>query len=410
MDASPRNGLTATALGAPGVGTLPLMLRRLIFFALFVTTAAGSKAQWQLQDAHTTADLRGIDNVGGGVAWASGSDGTILRTEDAGFVWQLCAKPPGGEHLDFRGIQAFDNNTAIVMSSGKGDLSRLYKTTDGCQSWKLIFINPDKDGFWDALSIDKRKPSLARPNWQTHMRGFILGDPVNGFFVIYTTDDSCTTWSRWRNDHYEGPAHAQAEQTIFAASNSAALASEYIGNLVFVTGGDHYAEFFKMKLYDPFDTGIRRIFEKYELPMLSGPTSGAFSLAVKGDDPAHHIYVVVGGDYAHPNNSGTAALLPSPQHGIFGSKQQKAEPAVIPPHGYRSAVAYDEKTNTWITVGPNGTDISTDDGRNWRALKPDPKFNDPPDADQHWNALSLPYAVGPHGRIGVLRPSALKQP
>ncbi len=39
---------------------------------------------------------------------------------------------------------------------------------------------------------------------------------------------------------------------------------------------------------------------------------------------------------------------------------------------------------------------------------PDPKFNDTPDADQHWNALSLPYAVGPHGRIGTLRASALK--
>ena len=81
--------------------------------------------------------------------------------------------------------------------------------------------------------------------------------------------------------------------------------------------------------------------------------------------------------------------------------------ATTPPHGYRSAVAYDSNSKTWITVGPNGTDISTDDGRNWRALKPDPKFNDPPDADQHWNALSLPYAVGPHGRIATLRPSAL---
>ncbi len=81
--------------------------------------------------------------------------------------------------------------------------------------------------------------------------------------------------------------------------------------------------------------------------------------------------------------------------------------ATTPPHGYRSAVAYDPKTNTWITVGPNGTDISTDDGRNSRALKPDPKAGDPPDADRHWNALSLPFVVGPHGRIGTLRPDAL---
>ncbi len=84
--------------------------------------------------------------------------------------------------------------------------------------------------------------------------------------------------------------------------------------------------------------------------------------------------------------------------------------ATTPPHGFRSAVAYDANTKTWITVGPNGTDISTDDGRNWRALHPDPKFNEAPDADQHWNALSLPYAVGPHGRIATLRPSALNHP
>ncbi len=41
---------------------------------------------------------------------------------------------------------------------------------------------------------------------------------------------------------------------------------------------------------------------------------------------------------------------------------------------------------------------------------PTPASTTPPDADQHWNALSLPYAVGPHGRIATLRPSALQPP
>ena len=68
-------------------------------------------------------------------------------------------------------------------------------------------------------------------------------------------------------------------------------------------------------------------------------------------------------------------------------------------------MAYDATTKTWITVGPNGTDISTDDGRNWRALRP--SASEAPDTDQHWNALSLPFVVGPHGRIGKLRPEAL---
>ncbi len=66
--------------------------------------------------------------------------------------------PPGAEKLDFRGIWAWDANTAVAMSSGPGDLSRLYKTTDGCSSWKLLYTNPDKDGFWDAIAFwDKER-------------------------------------------------------------------------------------------------------------------------------------------------------------------------------------------------------------------------------------------------------------
>ena len=110
-------------------------------------------ALWELQNSTTKAGLRGIHAVGGGVAWASGTNGTILRTEDGGYMWQSCAMPPGAEKLDFRGIWAWDANTAVAMSSGPGDLSRLYKTTDGCSSWKLLYTNPDKDGFWDAVQF-----------------------------------------------------------------------------------------------------------------------------------------------------------------------------------------------------------------------------------------------------------------
>ena len=79
-----------------------------------------------------------------------------------------------------------------------------------------------------------------------------------------------------------------------------------------------------------------------------------------------------------------------------------------PPHGFRSAVAYDEAAKTWITLGPNGTDISTDDGRNWRPLRPNAARHDPPDADREWNAISLPFVVGPRGRIGKFCPGALE--
>lgn len=118
--------------------------------------------------------------------------------------------------------------------------------------------------------------------------------------------------------------------------------------------------------------------------------------------------MVVGGDVAKPDDaSGNAAFLSSKDgaHLPLSSYFNVTTP-VTPPHGFRSAVAYDAHTNTWITVGPNGTDISADDGRTWHALAPAPI--DAPDADKNWVALSLPFAVGPKGRIGKLRTEALK--
>ena len=119
-----------------------------------------------------------------------------------------------------------------------------------------------------------------------------------------------------------------------------------------------------------------------------------------------HGPVVVGGDYEHPDRRDHSAWYwdAGPNDSLYGFKLAKS-----PPRGFRSAVAYDAITRTWITVGPNGTDISTDFGRTWHPLRPDPKKGDTPDADRNWNALSLPFVVGPSGRIGKFRANALKQ-
>jgi hypothetical protein len=124
---SARQGIFICArIDIPFATLLPM--RRLAFFvALLFAGLSSASAQWEIEESHTTADLRGIDNVGNGIVWASGAGGTVLRTKDNGTHWQTCAVPTGAEKLDFRGIRAFDANTAIVMSSGKGDLSRSTK-------------------------------------------------------------------------------------------------------------------------------------------------------------------------------------------------------------------------------------------------------------------------------------------
>ena len=51
--------------------------------------------------------------------------------------------------------------------------------------------------------------------------------------------------------------------------------------------------------------------------------------------------------------------------------------------------AHDGKA--WIAVGTNGSDVSYDDGKTWSPLD-----------DGKWNALNLPWVVGPEGRIAKL--------
>ena len=352
---------------------------RLTLILLALTTTA--PAQWTIQQSHSTASLRGIHSLGKGIAWASGTQGTVLQTTDDGATWQTCTTPPEAGKLDFRGIQAFDANTAIVMSIGKGDQSRLYKTTDACKSWKLLFTNPDKEGFWDALKFTDRNT------------GYLLGDPVAGRLVLMQTIDAGLHWTASTSKDL-----AADNLGAFAASNSSLILPNAP---LFGTGGGYiYAGdatcTMENSRRDPLSCLRDSMhFERIATPLnLSTPSAGIFSLA-----NAATLIVAVGGDYTKPSET-TASAAWSPNLG------QTWTAAQTPPHGFRSAVAYDAPTKTWITVGPNGTDISTDDGKNWQPLKPSP--TDAPDADQNWNALSLPFVVGPKGRIGKLNPTALK--
>ena len=359
--------------------------------ALILATVTGLAGQelnqtsrpWVLERSGTTASLRGIHAVGGGIAWASGTDGTVLRTEDGGYEWQSCAAPPDSEKLDFRGIWAWDDNTAIVMSSGPGDQSRLYKTTDGCASWRLVLTNPDKDGFFDAIEFD------------TAGRGFLLGDPVNGRFVLLVSLDQGRSWTRL---HSPGLEARTMKIGAFAASNTALALNG--GIPLFGTSGPGGPWLYSgeqtctmgIAQDDPVACLTQFLrFNTQKLPMAGdAAASGIFSLAISPTGAM----VAVGGDYTRPNiAAGTAACIP-----VWEGLTPAWIAAKKPPHGYRSAVAWDADAKAWVAAGPNGSDISCDDGKTWQPLD-----------NGNWNALSLPWVVGPNGRIAKLDPGSLKK-
>ena len=58
----------------------------------------------------------------------------MLRTVDAGKTWSVF-KVPGAEKLDFRDVEGFSADEAVILSIGPGEDSRVYRTSDGGHTW-----------------------------------------------------------------------------------------------------------------------------------------------------------------------------------------------------------------------------------------------------------------------------------
>jgi hypothetical protein len=390
-----------------------IRLTLLLMASTFAFAQTPATTPWQMQESGTTAGLRGIDSVDGTVAWASGTNGTVLKTLDGGAHWTKCAVPDAatdGATLDFRGVQAFDADTAIVMASGPGEKSRLYKTTDGCGTWKLVFINPDKDGFWDSL-VAHVAVAGSDDVYSAGSRvviGAILGDPavhksnqwdtVNSLSFYLADFEVGIACSKDLLSPSESAIFALPAETAFAASNSI---------LDGIGPGTYWMAVGKRLIQ--YNTGytipshfVAKNFCDIGIPFSHHSASaGVFSLAIRPGtaEPPKAVkiggfdwkkpscqkadMVVVGGDYKVIDDQRDTAA--------FTGGTNKFQVAQIPPHGFRSAVQWSEALRVWITVGTNGSDISRDDGKTWQPLD-----------NGNWNALSLPFVVGPNGRIARL--------
>ena len=184
---------------------------------------------WHDTPTGSTASLRGVSAVSASTAWSSGSGGTVLRTVDRGATWQQVG-PPGTELLQFRDIEAFDADHAVILSIGNGSDSRIYVTSDAGQSWTLAFVNDDPNAFYDCMTFfDDR-------------RGLALSDPPDGNkFRILSTSNGGQTW------HVVSPAGmppALAGEFAFAASGQC-IASDHGRRAWFGTGGSAQARVFR---------------------------------------------------------------------------------------------------------------------------------------------------------------------
>lgn len=334
---------------------------------LVVCAGAGNGPWWIVQTSGIDTNLRGIavsENQETGrppvpVIWASGSNGAILQSKDEGKTWKRLLVP-GGEKLDFRGVRAFGAQRAYVMSSGEGDNSRIYETTDGGATWKLEYAGQRKEIFLDALACDDSLHQCMA-----------LSDPVNGKFLLLATTDG----EHWKELPRDSMPAALPNEGAFAASGTCLVFGG--SQITFVTGGP------AARVFRSSDHG--KSWSVTETPIAHGNgSSGIFSIALHGDDA-----VVVGGDYKDPNRPDRVAA-----YSRDGGKTWTL--AAQQPSGYRSAVAWIDGM-TLVAAGPNGEDISEDGGAHWK----------------HTDALNLNalaildmrhgWAVGPNGTVAQMK-------
>lgn len=296
----------------------------LMIIFVFFSTVIG---QWQRQTVETQASLRGLSVVSEKVVWASGTGGTFLRTVDGGKTWTI-GKVPDAEKLDFRDIEAFDANTAYILSIGEGENSRIYKTTDGGATWRLQFKNSNPKAFFDAFAF-----------WDK-AHGIAMSDPVDGKYLLLTTDDG----ERWRVlDNAQMPGAANGE-AAFAASGTC-LVARGKNDLFLVSGGTD------ARVFRSNNRGLS--WQVAGTPFVKGTSgSGIFSIAFADKLRG----VIVGGNYEKPDEN---------MHNLAFTADGGASWNLSKGlNGYRSGVAFVDK-QTLIAVGSSGSDLSIDGGATW---------------------------------------------
>jgi len=302
----------------------------ILLFSLHCTTGLfAQNPEVIMLTTGTKTSLRGLSVVNDNVIWVSGSHGMVGKSLNSGKNWNWMTVK-GFEQKEFRDIEAFDGNTAIIIAIDSP--AYILKTVDGGATWKVVYENKTKGMFLDAMDFSDA------------MNGIVVGDPIRGKAFLAYTNDNGNTWKEIQDE--KRPATDSGEAFFAASGTNIKVFRD--GNYFMVSGG------MKSRLITKNSTS--------KLPLLQGKeTTGANSIDMydNGDPrkPGKKI-VIVGGDFQAPASTSKNCLFST-----NGGKSWKAPNT--PPHGYRSCAEYLSPKDI-IACGLNGVDYSNDGGRNWK--------------------------------------------
>lgn len=326
----------------------------ILFLSLIIGTALQAQ-KIELLTSGSKISLRGMSVVNDKIIWVSGSNGSVGKSVNGGITWEWLSVK-GFEKRDFRDIEAFDKNTAIIIAIAEP--AQILKTTDGGLNWKIVFTDSTKGMFLDATDFYNKK------------NGLLAGDPIKGKVFLAYTKNGGDSWVKFNGKKKYRRWVMNEGEAFFAASGTNI---KYLkkGKYRLVSGGK------SSRWFD--ENG------DHPLLIIQGKEStGANSIATFKNQ-----YAVVGGDFTNDKDT-TSNCLITRDGGVSW-----IHPATAP-HGYRSCVIY-LTGNQMITCGISGVDVSNDGGINWGLISTE-GFH----VCQKAKKGKAVFLAGSHGKIAKL--------
>lgn len=276
-------------------------------------------------------DARNTRNI-----WVGGQ-GLMMQSRDNGETWErhLVSKTTLDSSLEFRDVEVVGMRTVYALAAGKGEKSRIFKTTDAGLNWTEQYKAKNENAFINCMDFADRT------------NGFVFGDSFGGAHFMLRTENG-RSWKRVDTDLLPTPLDNEGG---FSASGTCAISADR-NTYMAVTGGADKARLLKSD--DRGDT-----WEAYEVPVVSGAKKQGLTslvmwsqtegLAFAADlDAAEEVADVL----AYTKDGGETwekRDMVAPARGIFGG-------------------AANSDGSVVIAVGPGGMHYSTDKGVTWTQI------------------------------------------
>ncbi|KGE12334.1 WD40/YVTN/BNR-like repeat-containing protein [Sphingobacterium deserti] len=330
-----------------------LLLATLTTFCLALD--AGAQQLTQLT-TRSGVSFRGIETNSDACIWVAGSSGTVGKSLDGGQTWAWVS-PSGYEKFDFRDIEVFSPQEAVIVSAGTPAV--VLRTADGGKSWQEVYRDERPEIFLDGMDFNGNE-------------GFIVGDPIDGVFQLLQSKDKGKTWRDVSNFMF---LFADSEEAAFAASGTSI---QYLNDNVWIGTGGSTASIFKRN-----EKALTM--DKYPCSILQGASSrGIFSIDFLDDN----VGIAVGGDYQDDANVENTIMLTQD-----GGRNWIASESNT---GFKSAVKYINQSLV-VATGTSGTVLSKDAGQHWTLIAPD-SFN----SIALGNGGKTVYLTGSNGNIAKI--------